>query len=905
MGYVVKHSTSNVNKTRRKGNVALGVSSEGYDKTATSGFYAGVPPVEGKHNLVKVNATSDPDFYCVDDTELINLTNSLGGGVSNVTDAIAYLTRRSDIVFTDNVNNNNANVVTDELLLDLDARNKASFVDNKPTINLLEQPSATSLDVRSDIYNNVNKVDLGGGKFEFTNDGTGSTTIRLYCNLNDLIDGETYACSVSYEKFDPGDGSSITLDWCDVQGVSFPIGTYGEANRISIAQSRSTYNSTYRFFDISLPTNASIVLFDAQVEKGTEATDFTSNSRSQSPYWYDISRGTKPLSEIRVLGAHHVGYNYPPFINYFITNCNTTLVSSPNDITASAAFVKDNYDLVVVDEYVWAMSSTIINNLKSYVDEGVSCIAVGNDQRGTTFVDSYTAVAHVSHDIVMSETSKIGLSGKTFNYGSGDVYGGINSLTNGAEPLYYRADTGQIMGYLYENTSSGACLYFDQEGLQNSTNEIFRAAVDYVTKNITYKGTLVNGPTFNPIGGITFDGTDDIVDIPTLTLTGSFSITQTMNLTSTGNGPMPIGGGYYASGSDYRGYVWFRNSGNDVRFKVNGETGPNFSLSSTKWVDKNISYTVTRDGTTAKLYLNGVEEASSTISTNNFDIRTIGASYNYPAYSCDGTIYSTKIYGKALSQSEILQNYYGGDIVTNGLILALDGGNLVSYEQTGSTLYNLTDTSVSASIVNGAGSGSIISLDGTNDWIGVNNSVTSSTLSPSVATFSIWFRANDTYSNGNTCSLISRGNYNTSGGFFIHMRNSSGNCGVSATFSKSTTNSYMFEGTSNFNINPFGEWNNVTVTVDDTLKLYTNGVLRQSINRSVSTIIYGNGTINTSGDTNLAILSSLGYAPTLDQGAGGTWRPYNGDFGNMFMYNRVLSSDEVLQNYNAQKARFI
>ena len=243
-------------------------------------------------------------------------------------------------------------------------------------------------------------------------------------------------------------------------------------------------------------------------------------------------------------------------------------------------------------------------------------------------------------------------------------------------------------------------------------------------------------------------------------------------------------------------------------------------------------------------------------------------------------------------------------IVTNGLVLALDAADINSYARTGSTLNNLGTAGGTASVVNGGPSGTVISLDGTNDWIGVNGSVTSTALSPAIATFSIWFRANDTYSSGNTCSLISRGNYNNSGGFFIHMRNASGNCNVSATFSYSTTSSYSFEGTSNFNINPFGQWNNVTVTVNDTIKLYTNGELRQSVSRSVSEIIYGNGTINTNGDTNLAFVSSLGYSPTLDQGAGGTWRPFNGDFGNGMMYNRILSDDEVLQNYEAQKTRF-
>jgi hypothetical protein len=243
-------------------------------------------------------------------------------------------------------------------------------------------------------------------------------------------------------------------------------------------------------------------------------------------------------------------------------------------------------------------------------------------------------------------------------------------------------------------------------------------------------------------------------------------------------------------------------------------------------------------------------------------------------------------------------------LVTSGLVLSLDAGDINSYPGSGNTLNNLALPGSTATVVNGGPSGNIISLDGTNDWIGINNSVTSAVLSPPQATFSIWFRANNTYSSGNNCSLISRGNYNTSGGFFIHMANISGECRIDARFSNSTTSSYSFETTGYVNTNGFGVWNNVIVTVDSNLRLYINGELKATRARSVSNIIYGNGTINTNGDTNLAFVSSLGYAPTLDQGPGGTWRPFNGDFANGLMYNRVLSASEVLQNYFAQKSRF-
>lgn len=251
----------------------------------------------------------------------------------------------------------------------------------------------------------------------------------------------------------------------------------------------------------------------------------------------------------------------------------------------------------------------------------------------------------------------------------------------------------------------------------------------------------------------------------------------------------------------------------------------------------------------------------------------------------------------------------GPDIISDGLVLSIDPASLRTNPSSGGTaLNNFAGTSgIGGTVINGTTSASLVTLDGTNDYITIAGSKTNAELSPASATFSIWFRAHvGSFSGSNVCSLISRGNYNNSGGFFIHMqRGSSGQCTVSAQFSYSKTSSYSYEGTTYYVANPFGEWNNLTVTVDSKIKLYLNTVLKSTVSRSYTEIIYGNGTINTSGDTDLRWCSSLGYAPTLDQGTGGSWRPFNGDFGLGLMYNKVLTEAEVVQNYNAQKHRFI
>jgi len=124
---------------------------------------------------------------------------------------------------------------------------------------------------------------------------------------------------------------------------------------------------------------------------------------------------------------------------------------------------------------------------------------------------------------------------------------------------------------------------------------------------------------------------------------------------------------------------------------------------------------------------------------------------------------------------------------------------------------------------------------------------------------------------------------------------------VQASFSNSTTNSYSYNSTSGYSLRGFNVWSNVTVVADTNISLYIDGEFKETAGRSASTIIYGNGAINTGGDTNLVLCSGLSYVPTISNGY---WEPWKGDFGNFQMWNRRLSNAEILQNYNAQKSRF-
>ncbi len=164
----------------------------------------------------------------------------------------------------------------------------------------------------------------------------------------------------------------------------------------------------------------------------------------------------------------------------------------------------------------------------------------------------------------------------------------------------------------------------------------------------------VSNISFDSTGQPTFDGTDDRIDIPVIALT-DFTVTQVLKMDDVDN-QMPIGGGLYSNGSDYRGYTWFFKGQNQVRIKVDGEVGPNFGVNTSVWADKWISYTATRSGSTYKLYINGELLDTQTSSTNQYSVRTIGWGYSN-SYAMQGDLAVTKVYNRALTADEIQQNF--------------------------------------------------------------------------------------------------------------------------------------------------------------------------------------------------------------------------------------------------------
>jgi len=227
-----------------------------------------------------------------------------------------------------------------------------------------------------------------------------------------------------------------------------------------------------------------------------------------------------------------------------------------------------------------------------------------------------------------------------------------------------------------------------------------------------------------------------------------------------------------------------------------------------------------------------------------------------------------------------------GNIVTNGLVLYLDAGNYLSYTSGSTTWRDLSPSNISGSLINGPtfsslNAGSIV-FDGVNDYADCGNL---STLSNMTIQMFVRVLSRNNFYNGFAASTGASNDFDT--GFVIQM------AGTGASF-----NSFNVEGgflrvgggtefmTSSVS---FGTWANVCLTISPTyIQFYLN-----------SSPQYGTARLNnastTIGMNNLVIGTRVYAIPSFS---------VNANIANTQIYNRALSADEVLQNYNATKARF-
>ena len=230
----------------------------------------------------------------------------------------------------------------------------------------------------------------------------------------------------------------------------------------------------------------------------------------------------------------------------------------------------------------------------------------------------------------------------------------------------------------------------------------------------------------------------------------------------------------------------------------------------------------------------------------------------------------------------------GPKITTDGLVLHIDSSNTKSYSGSGITIYNMVTGGIAGTLVNGPVSDvaykKTFILDGTNDNIQMQ--LPSGIVTGSQISISLWAKWKSTGTTTATIQTLVDNQYQVADniGFFIQDRPDLGSVLEWTTQPNNAINRRVYST----QIVGDGSWHHIVGTNDGTYsRLYVDG--------------YETGTAKT----------SAGIATTQDMLCIGNWayvysspRYLNGSVSNFKVYNRALTSNEILNDYFSTKNRF-
>jgi hypothetical protein len=410
-------------------------------------------------------------------------------------------------------------------------------------------------------------------------------------------------------------------------------------------------------------------------------------------------------------------------------------------------------------------------------------------------------------------------------------------------------------------------------------------------------GTLTNGPTFNSDNGgsILFDGVDDYAVTSPTNFTANNDFTYEIIVKSNqyiqsrgifGNKGYWMAGqgaviGNISSPQTIYGYV----TTNTGHFDINSNVGPTYG-----WTN----VVMRRSNNDLRFFINGNHQGSTrTISGTVTDLSdkfwlgsyVIGVQAVTPWL---GNMAISRVYNRALTSSEILQNYYQAPIVTDGLVYAIDASNLVSYESGSITSYSLTGSNTgylrygTEFTSNNGGTFKFgTNRNTTVQAVSASNYTSSPINLPGYGSYSInvWVKrtAFGTWKSGNT-------NYDGIWNYYWDHN-------LAFTGEHTGINGIYGTGLNAYAIN-MNQWYNIMVTHKDysiqntnNHKTYLNGVL-------ISTATITNPTL----DGGLPKRFYIGNWDT-------SWSMV-GEMANFQVYNKELSVAEIDQNFNAYRGKF-
>jgi len=236
--------------------------------------------------------------------------------------------------------------------------------------------------------------------------------------------------------------------------------------------------------------------------------------------------------------------------------------------------------------------------------------------------------------------------------------------------------------------------------------------------------------------------------------------------------------------------------------------------------------------------------------------------------------------------------YRGPNIVTDGLVYAIDAGSERSYPGSGTAVTAITGVG-NGTLQNGIGfdsaNGGSWTFDGVDQYVDFGSNF----LLPGVAQFDtiteltidVWVNYDAFVSSGANSQIISW--WKTGGSTYADgfLGITIGGAGTAANPMIRFGDGWANTGVTFTASTDVNKWFHiVAVKTSNNAYLYVNGVLKSTKGSALS---FGFNEFPSLGRQNLA-------GEYLD-----------GDISNIKLYNQALTATEVLQNYNAQKSRFI
>lgn len=238
----------------------------------------------------------------------------------------------------------------------------------------------------------------------------------------------------------------------------------------------------------------------------------------------------------------------------------------------------------------------------------------------------------------------------------------------------------------------------------------------------------------------------------------------------------------------------------------------------------------------------------------------------------------------------------GQKIVTDGLVLNYDIAQLRSYPTTGTAITDISGNGNTGTLINGvafdSGNGGNLLFDGVNDYVNLLKD-TDFPISGNSRTISVWFKTPSIYPvSSKLPALFAYGTSNFTNSFALAWEGRTSSPLIQQyKIILSNYGNQMYNNTA-LSLNTVY---NITVTKllgNENYSFYLNGNI-DGVNTWTDTANYK--TTNT-------ILNGVSTLGTSTQIPGNMY--WKGNISQVQIYNRALSSTEVLQNFNANRLRY-